>query len=285
MKPNQILRVSFSSAIRNPTLADQFLYYNVGRAVLLGNTKGYDSLVTVPSLLDYFINQTPLEYFNLDPVKPEKVRTVELGYRGTIGKNLFVDLVGYYSSYTDFIGYQVGADVTVIPSASLIYINNIYRIAANASESVSTYGTSIGLSYFLGKFLTINGNYSFNRLEKSSSDPLIPAYNTPENKYNIGISGRDIEAEVLGLRLRNYGFSINYKWVEGFRFEGSPQFTGYVPQYDFVDAQISKRVPKIHATFKVGASNVLNQRRFTVYGGPETGRLAYASILVELQKN
>jgi len=30
---------------------------------------------------------------------------------------------------------------------------------------------------------------------------------------------------------------------------------------------------------------VLNQRRFTVYGGPETGRLAYASILVELQKN
>ena len=163
-----------------------------------------------------------MEYFNLDPVKPEKVRTVELGYRGTIGKNLFVDLVGYYSSYTDFIGYQVGADVTVIPSASLIYINNIYRIAANASESVSTYGTSIGLSYFLGKFLTINGNYSFNRLEKSSSDPLIPAYNTPENKYNIGISGRDIEAEVLGLRLRNYGFSINYKWVEGFRFEGSP---------------------------------------------------------------
>lgn len=285
VQPNQILRVSFSSAIRNPTLADQYLYYNVGRAVLLGNTKGYDSLVTIPSLLDYFINQKPLEYFNIGPVKPERVRTVEVGYRGTIGKNLFVDLVGYYSRYTDFIGYQVGADVTVIPSASLLYINNIYRIAANASESVSTYGTSIGLSYFLGKFLTINGNYSFNRLEKSSSDPLIPAYNTPENKFNVGVSGRDIDAEVFGLRLRNYGFSVNYKWVEGFRFEGSPQFTGYVPQYDFVDAQVSKRVPKIHATFKVGASNLLNQRRFTVYGGPVTGRLAYASILVELQKN
>lgn len=284
-KPNQILRASFSSAIRNPTLADQYLYYNVGRAILLGNTQGYDSLVTVPSLLDYFISQKPLEYFNVDPVRPEKVRTVELGYRGTIGKNLFVDMVGYYSRYTDFIGFQVGADVTVIPATSLIFINNIFRIAANAEDAVSTFGTSVGLSYFLGRFLTINGNYSFNRLEKSSTDPLIPAFNTPENKFNLGISGRDIEADFFGLPIRNYGFSINYKWVEGFRFEGSPQFTGFVPQYDFVDAQISKRVPKIHATFKLGASNLLNQRRFTVFGGPITGRLAYASILVELQKN
>ncbi len=38
-------RISFSSAIRNPTLADQYLYYNVGRAILLGNITGYDSLV------------------------------------------------------------------------------------------------------------------------------------------------------------------------------------------------------------------------------------------------
>ena len=32
-----IIRLSFSSAIRNPTLADQYLYYNTGRAILIGN--------------------------------------------------------------------------------------------------------------------------------------------------------------------------------------------------------------------------------------------------------
>ncbi|MBX2974083.1 MAG: TonB-dependent receptor, partial [Flavobacteriales bacterium] len=50
--PENILRLSFSSAIRNPTLQDQYLYYNVGRAILLGNLNGVQDLVTVPSLIE-----------------------------------------------------------------------------------------------------------------------------------------------------------------------------------------------------------------------------------------
>ena len=50
---NQTFRLSFSSAIRNPTLADQYLNYNVGRAVLLGNLDGFDSLVTLDNITDY----------------------------------------------------------------------------------------------------------------------------------------------------------------------------------------------------------------------------------------
>ena len=33
---NHVFRASFSSAIRNPTLTDQYLYYQVGRAILIG---------------------------------------------------------------------------------------------------------------------------------------------------------------------------------------------------------------------------------------------------------
>ncbi len=50
---NNTLRFSVSSAIRNPTLADQYLYYNVGRAVLLGNLNGFDSLVTLDNIVEY----------------------------------------------------------------------------------------------------------------------------------------------------------------------------------------------------------------------------------------
>ena len=46
-------RISFSSAIRNPTLGDQYLFYKVGRATLIGNLNGYDSLVTFSSFLVY----------------------------------------------------------------------------------------------------------------------------------------------------------------------------------------------------------------------------------------
>jgi len=52
--PNETttLRLSFSSAIRNPTLADQYLNYNVGPATLLGNLSGFDSLATIDGLID-----------------------------------------------------------------------------------------------------------------------------------------------------------------------------------------------------------------------------------------
>ena len=49
---------------------------------------------------------------------------------------------------------------------------------------------------------------------------------------------------ITNLLFRDFGFSINYKWVESFEFEGSPQFTGEVPTYDLIDMQISKKIPK-----------------------------------------
>jgi hypothetical protein len=133
--------------------------------------------------------------------------------------------------------------------------------------------------------LGFNANYSWNVLQKAEErDPLIPAFNTPENKYNLGISGRNIVSKIGSFIINDWGYSINYKWQEGFIFEGSPQFTGFVPAYDMLDAQVSKKVAKWNATFKLGASNVLDNRIFQVYGGPRIGRLIYFSILVEFDK-
>ena len=47
------LRMSFSSALRNPTLADQYLFLDVGPATLVGNLNGADSLITIGSFIDF----------------------------------------------------------------------------------------------------------------------------------------------------------------------------------------------------------------------------------------
>lgn len=285
---NHTVRASMSSAIRNPTLADQYLHYNVGRAILLGNVNGFDSLVTTESLFNYFskLNPDTLEYFNAAPIQPEKVKTVEVGYRGTLFKQLFIDMNYYFSWYDDFIGYKIGGDIN-IPEGSLLFDElQIYRIASNAQDQVTTQGFSIGANYFFAKYFSFNGNYSWNKLDlRGSDDPIIPAFNTPEHKFNLGVSGRDVTIKFGNFRLGNLGFNINYKWVQGFDYEGSPQFTGFVPNYDMVDAQINKKVPAIKTTFKLGASNLLNNRRFHVFGGPKVGRLAYFSILVDLTED
>ena len=308
-----ILRVSLSSAIRNPTLTDQYLNYDVGPAILLGNLNGfgYDQyFVNIDSLEQYFIgalvNPDALlgGFMKVDPIQPEKVKTIEVGYRTTLFEKLYLDASLYYSIYTDFIGYQTGAsfrfgstkvateeDVMdgwassigdTIDNYNDILIPSIqgYRVAANAKDKVSTQGFTLGLNYFMNQYLTINGNYSWNKLnKKGADDPIIPAFNTPEHKFNLGFGLRDLT--LFGVS-RNWGFSSNYKWVEGFIFEGSPQFTGQVPSYSQLDAQINKQIPELKATFKLGASNLLNNNSFQVYGGPRVGRMMYASLLFEL---
>lgn len=277
------IRGSFSSAIRNPTLTDQYLYYQVGRAILVGNKNGYEGLVTVPSLITYFDRNKAfdsLAFFSVKAVRPEKVKTFELGYRATVGTKFYIDAGGYYSWYKDFIGYKIGADIDTFTVSSPfgsykdLYFNNVLRVATNSEDEVNTYGVSAGVNYYIGKYFAANVNYSWNKLDrKGSDDPLIPAFNTPEHKYNVGFSIRN---------WKNFGFNINYKWVQGFDYEGSPQFTGFIPDYDMVDVQANYKFEQ-QLTFKLGASNVLNNKHYEVYGGPLVGRLIYFSILFELK--
>ena len=119
--------------------------------------------------------------------------------------------------------------------------------------------------------------------EKGTEDPIIPAYNTPAHKYNLGFVARDLHFSNTDLLFRDFGFSINYKWVESFEFEGSPQFTGNVPEYNLVDIQISKKLSEINSTLKIGSSNVLNNLHYEVYGGPYIGRMIYCSLLFEIK--
>lgn len=281
---NHTFRVSFSSAIRNPTLADQYLYYNVGRAILLGNITGYDSLVTVESVRNYLTgsgNGLPdpslLVYQKIDKIRPEKARTIEFGYRGTLFNHLYVDAGYYYTIYKDFIGFKYGADIKVGPTGFPDYLQ-IYRVSANTKDLVNTQGVNVGLTYYFWQKYSINGNYSWNKLDRrGSTDPIIPAFNTPQHKFNVGISGRDI---TIG-RLKNNGFNLNYKWIQGFTFEGAPQFTGTIPTYDMLDAQVNHKVTKINTVFKLGAQNLLNNKKSQVFGGPAIGRLIYFSMVYE----
>ena len=295
-----IIRLSISSAIRNPTLSDQYLFYNVGRAILIGNLYGHgedygENLVTPQSLINYFLpaqlNKDSLKFFSVDPIKPEKAKSIEIGYRTTLVDKLYIDANYYYSNYTDFIGYKIGVKYQTLQDDSSTGAYEIslpsiqaYRMAANSENTVTTQGASIGLNYYISSQFTFNGNYSWNKLnEKGTEDPIIPAYNTPEHKFNIGLSARDLHFSSNHIIFRNYAFNINYKWVEGFKYEGSPQFTGEIPTYDLIDLQISKKIPKYHATIKVGSSNLFNNQHFEVYGGPYIGRMSYISLLFELK--
>jgi iron complex outermembrane receptor protein len=277
---NHTIRLSFSSAIRNPTLQDQYLYYNVGRAILVGNLNGFDSLVTVSSLQEAIGNDDPkrLQYFNAPAVRPEKARTLEIGYKGILFKNkVYLDGSAFVTFYKDFIGYRIGANLYSIQTP---WRFQVFRVATNSPDRIMSYGAALGFSYFFINNYALTGNYTWNVLNRlGSTDELIPAFNTPEHKFNIGINGRDIKIKSV----KGFGFNVNYKWIQGFIFEGSPQFTGRIPSYSLLDAQISWEYSKIYTTFKLGASNIISRMNTQVYGGPAIGRMIYGTVLVDLK--
>jgi len=282
------LRVSVSSAIRNPTLQDQYLYYNTGRAILIGNLNGYDSLVTLENISE-FLGKTGQDrerhdwnFARVNPIKPERVRTAEVGYRTTLFSKIFIDANYYYSWYDDFIGFVIAAQGIEVGEIINPFRNlEVYRIATNAEQRVTTQGFSLGSNYYFGKYYSLSGNYTWNILNTKTDDPIVPAFNTPEHKFNISFGARDMRLSSSKWRL---GYNLTYKWIEGFRFEGSPQFTGLIDTYDMLDVQASFVNKDWNTTVKIGASNVLNNKVFQVYGGPQVGRLAYIQVLYEWNK-
>ncbi len=284
-KINNYLRFSFSSAVRNPTLTDQYLNLNVGRATLLGNLDGFYDLITVESFRRYLDTRDTVIRFDAAPIQPEKVKTFELGYRTTLFEKLYIDAGYYYSFYNDFIGYNIGIYSDFDPATGFPQNTRVYRVAANSTQEVTTQGLAVGMNYYFNDYYMLAGNYSWNKLNKAfPDDPIIPAFNTPEHKYNVSISGRDVPLNLGFIKLKKTGFNVTYKWIQGFTFEGSPQFTGAVPTYDLVDAQVNATFDKIHTTVKIGASNLLNNQVSQTYGGPAIGTMAYASIVYDFAK-
>ena len=325
LKPNErdIIRISLSSAIRNPTLTDQYLDYNAGPATLIGNLNGFgydEYFVTIDAMLDCLAAEnstlgnpdgSALKYGKLEiqPIKPEEVKTVEIGFRTTALNKLYIDASYYYSIYNNFIGYQFGSTYNTPGTNTIIsdledvdlgwaeYVGQeiddytaiissttqFWRVSANASNKVKTQGVSIGLNYYMTDKIGLNGNYSWNKLiNENTADPLVPAFNTPEHKFNIGFSNK---FSISAKQKTDYNISINYKWIKGFLFEGSPQFTGLIPSYGIIDGQINRdyKINKSILTGKIGVSNLLNNKIYQAYGGPRVGRLAYISLTLNIK--
>lgn len=285
-----IFRISAQQAFRMPTLQNQFIFLNLGPITLRGNLDGYDNLYTLESVKDFNehydstfqIDPSRLKAIQLAKLRPEQLQTVEVGYRGIWFKDhLYVDATAYLSRYKHFIGEvrvvepkngqageQSGEDAIITGQYT------VYQIPVNASQDVTSYGASLGLTYYFNPKYNVNANYTFASLNTSKlSDDLIPGFNTPKHKINLGVRGTKV---VGGL-----GFGVNWQWVDSYLWQ-SPFATGRVPSYNVLDGQLSYEFESLQSVLRIGASNILGKNRYEVYGGPRIGTMVYASWQVHL---
>ncbi|OWY23547.1 TonB-dependent receptor [Sphingobacteriales bacterium UPWRP_1] len=289
---NHNFRVSAQSAFRSPTLQNQYIYLNLGAIVLEGNLSGQSNAYTYQSVKDfetyyqntYDIDPSLLQAVTLKPVKPEQVKTLELGYRGIYNNAFYIDATAYYSIYTDFIGdyrfykpngsAQAGQESGV--DAVLTGAYTLMQTPVNSAETVNSYGATLGAAWYFGKGLTATANYTYAAIDTAEvKDPLIAGFNTPAHKVNLGLQGTDV--------WKNLGFAFNVKWTDNVYWE-SPFGNGNLPDYWLADAQLSYRFPKYYSAVRIGGANLLNQKIQQAYGSPVIGTTFYVGYSFEISK-
>lgn len=319
---NHNFRTSFQSGFRNPTPGDQYIKLNAGPITILGgvpdNSRGmnvYENTFTAASLDPFFNAYYPAYYgalaggatpdqasaaainaskdllvkSNVPYIKPERVQTFEIGYKGIFANKLLVDVNYYFSSYNDFILNEVvmqpqheivGPDGKINPDAAadLLSANtrHLYQLYTNASDRVTTQGMTLGLTYMLPGNFTLGANGTWADFNLRNADPnQIPRFNTPKYRTTVTFGNSAVT--------KNVGFNVAWRWQDTFDWYGTfnQMRPGTINAYSIVDASVSYKVLPMKSIVKLGANNLFNKQIYQAYGSPSIGAIYYVSIVFD----
>jgi len=295
------IRISYQDGYRYPSIFEAYSNVNSGGVKRVGGlhvmSDGIFEYAWLKSSIDAFQaavnkdintqgltknaaiekNKTLLQRNNYTYLKPEHVHSLEAGYKGLFLDNrLLADVDFYYNKYSSFIA-QVEMSVPNTQNADSVAYSLYdkktqarYRMWTNSNTTVYNYGLGLRLKYDLSNGYIADGNVSFAKLtKKSSDDGLEDGFNTPKWMANIMLSKEHI--------FKHFGAGITYRWQDNYYWQ-SFLVNGNVPANGSVDLQVSYAFPTLPVRIKAGATNVLNHYYTSFLGGPQIGGLYYTTL-------
>jgi outer membrane receptor protein involved in Fe transport len=257
------LRFSYQTAFRFPSTQQKYIRLDVGDYTILGG---------LPWIQDYLDagKSTILELKNGVPgskpyifpeLKPENVRSFELGYKGLLAKKLLLDAYGYWGHYENFLGRN-----------ALYHAERqeIYSTVVNSHTKVKTYGFGLGIDYLLPK------NYSVFFNGYSDALTNVPAgfqayFNAPKYRFNMGVANNGLGKKKL------VGFNISLHWQDAFNWDGELA-NGPVNAFSTIDAQITYKLLSTRSIVRIGATNLTNHYYKNAFANPEIGGIYYVAF-------
>ncbi len=288
------LRFSYQQAYRFPTTQNQWINLTVGGGSRLlgglqqlrdfyrfGTNPGYtpESVGAFAANLQAtgVINTSLLASPNYGKFKPESSTSYEVGYKGLIGQRLLIDAYAYWATYKDFLSSVTVLQARNQPSGPAGYLDLLdaskrigYSISVNTPGDVKTMGWGISAEYLMRRNYSVSANlYS----DEIGDLPVgfVSYFNTPKYRANIAFNNSGF------LKDNRYGFSVVYRWVDNFFYEGTFG-SGQMPSYGTLDAVVSYKLLSTKSIIKLGATNVLNAYYRTGFGNPQVGGLYYVSF-------
>ena len=291
--PGHNIRATYNRAYTTPSILQSHAFIPVdlsaiapGYALLIrGNTEGY----TIQDGSGSVIN-------TIAPTSPEEVNAMELGYKGAFGQKLFVDIVGYYSWYKNFIGtstvadgfqtraFQNGTEILAPGSTNTMLLTYI-----NFGEA-EVQGLDIGLNYYFNDQYNISASLSTIKLadfKNETTDTNLPL-NTPPIKIKGGFTAKDIfESETI----RAPYLKINGRWQDAYQYTSGYWNTNVLldDDGDFSDKEElpSKFEVDLSAGFDISDSglslqgsvtNVFDTEKVDLLGPAPMGRMFWLSV-------
>ncbi|HYV99192.1 MAG TPA: TonB-dependent receptor [Gemmatimonadaceae bacterium] len=301
---NQSLRLTANRAFLSPSALQLFLQFPIAAPIDLTQLEqGLRASPLGPALQGVpngtlFTNSAAVPVLGIgnEHLKPERITNVELGYKGQL-RRVYVTADAYYGSLKDFgSGFApginpdlgpwtapsaidasvrgavadaangaVGPGLTRLKDGSTAYVLSVVN-AGKAHE----WGLELGAMFWIGTRLNVSANYSFSGVDIDNAtfvkgDTLLS--NTPKHIGNIAATYQWGN----GLRIRG-----GVRATDAFRWRSFP-FDGAVPSTQSVDFDASYPITsQLSAT--LAATNILDQRRYQMYGGSVVGRRVLGMI-------
>ena len=229
----------------------------------------------------------------------EKVTAYELGYKGQLGRRVWVTVDGFFNRLTDFVTdllpapglnpqYGAWTSPSQVPLAfqpaleaavksqlqaagQTLAANALTRLADGSTAIVVSYGNAgkvdekgieLGAEIAVTNEIRVGGNYTFfdwTVKDSVTGDVLTP--NTPKHKGTLEASYRGAMGLDVGVRAR---FVDSYDWNTGV-------FSGPVRGIQTIDANATYRINN-YVRLNLIATNALDQKRYQLWGGSIIGR-------------
>jgi iron complex outermembrane receptor protein len=274
---NHNLRVGYNRAFRAPALFEA--YVQTPSSGTVGNHTGFvikdangNVTATIPALT------------------LEENNEFELGYRGDFAHRLFIDAVGYYSLYNNFIGPTTAIADGKTSFAS--YPDGTPTFAGTMTQGKLLTSVNFGKAQVAGADAGFDLWILRDRLLASASATYVRMVS-----FDPGSSGqKSLQINIPqwnargSLTLTDVGLRNSFVRVQG-RFQSAYQYTsgtwdstrfpslagGLVPQRLVADVMFGYRFPA-GVTLSATVFNVFDDRGFDVLGAPPGGIVSYVQI-------
>lgn len=293
------VRLTVNRAFLRPSYPDLYRRSPAGPPIAFARI---DSLVSAQTGVPR-LGITSLAQWNLGnpTIGVESAVSYEFGYKGVIGRSLYLTLDAYINQRRNFISVPLGGLAPDVyrpvrygnPQADSILrtelnkINPTYfdRLAydrdgtaaliitpTNIAEVVER-GLELGINYYVSDKLMLSGNAAwlgYSVIEnKVPTQKIVP--NTSPRRYNLGISYIEPRRFDCSLNLR---YSDGFTWVAGL-------FEGYVPAYAVVNFNAGYYLLE-NVRMSLNVFNLLDRPHYEIFGGTILRRYATAALSYEM---